>query len=553
MSEFEATIDALSRAAAKGSFTPVIGAACSTLGHAGEPRHELPKEIQRKAQTIAASLDEEHRRHLNELIDLDPSLGDPLHIEPALLHFYVALVKLDRCVSIAFRNAAPHAWEESSERRQLLWRRHPGSILSFPRSSADWHVPLVPSEQYDELQDRLVDTVDAADAIERSEYASALRAQGLGVPGILVNLRSLESHLFKQEPALREGSSLPLKVLVWIGDLLWHALRFDLSYYPTSAELAFQLSLQSVYTAAVMGPTPTLAQAAENVRDVTSLLSAWFTAYSKPRDKSGFYRTIARFLIESHKRYVTVTGRRFRRYPFPMALTTNYDQELENAIAEAGSSYAVVIPVFVQTAPLKRVGRMHRWAIWLMKAVSQSGHRTTLWSQAGYPPNSHRSDPEHLFLDDIPGPLIVKLHGSPMEVLPSGHDSVRGLPTHVVESIMSGLWSVSFAHRIVISESDYLRDMREGLPYWLHDTLQDARRSLFFLGHSIGDWNLRLRIADSWAHDSSADSYKRFAVNLATGFDRAFMSSLGIAQVVSDLELVQHALTRLLESGDYGC
>lgn len=554
------TIDALERAAREGSFSPIIGAACSTLGHAGEPRHRLPRDIQQKARIIAARLDEDHLRHLNELIDLKPTSDDgpPVALEPSLIDFYAALIQLDRCASMVFRNAgSEHAGGASG--RESLWRRNPGSVLSFPRSATEWHVPLLFSENRRELHQQLSVAVSAAIVVASSPHSNEWDRQGLGSQGIRFNLESLKERLFDEAGQPQPGATLSLRDLVWIGDLLWHSLRFDLPYYPTSAELAFQLSLYASTASSAASQPPTLAQAAEGVSDPAQRLATWFHSYAQHPGPSRFYSVIARLLIHTFSRYPDPENNIAfgPRRPFPIVLTTNYDCEIETALASAGSAYVVTIPVWLALRH-DSPSILEPW--WLIKIVHTTAYETRVaWHYGGDCRKITHSNALHSEPDSkrFPGPVVVKLHGSPTEDL-TGLQCPPDFPQHIKDRLQNNKCTSPFLHRLVISETDYLRDMIHGLPYWLEGHLQESRRRLFFLGHSISDWNLRLHIMQNTTDPDEAEiaavpaeskNFKRFAVNLANGFDRAVMSSLGIAQVTTDLERLQVTLESVIAGG----
>jgi len=558
MSDTSVTIAALEHSAREGSFTPIIGAGCSTLSHSGEPRHQLPRDIQQKALMIAARLDEDDVHHLNELIDLPPTTDDSSRVafEPFLIDFHVALIKLDRFASMVFRHAGSQQTGDATRPREL-WRRNPGSILSFPRSATEWNVPLLLSESWREFHQQLSVAISAASVIASSMRAAEWDRQGLGSKGIRFNLESLKERLFDEAGLPRPGASLALRDLVWIGDLLWHSLRFDLPYYPTSAELAFQFSLYALSATSAASQPPTLAQAAEAVSDSAQRLATWFQFYAQHPEPSRFYGVVARLLVHMFNRH-SDTETYFRPRLSPIALTTNYDCEIETALRYTGSPYAVMIPVWLARRPHN--SSINLAPLWLIKFVNTETERTAVaWHYGGSSSKIVRSNTEDSGPNfrPFPGPVVVKLHGSPTEALPDT-DQVLDLPDYINDRLGRDKWTSWFVHRIVISETDYLRDMTHGLPYWLDKHVHAQRRRLFFLGHSISDWNLRLHITSNESEVDESElvpapeskQFKRFAVNLASEFDRAVMSSLGIAQLTTDLEKMQRALEKVLTDGE---
>jgi hypothetical protein len=204
----------------------------------------------------------------------------------------------------------------------------------------------------------------------------------------------------------------------------------------------------------------------------------------------------------------------------PVLFSTNYDREMERAFdllyarrCERGAEerpcgYHVAVPVWSGCQGETNLGAPS----WLIRKVTfrpgaKDGGRREYWQllpQDGPPRTEYH----------FTGPLLVKLHGSPTDSLSFGEDWGAGS-------------SAVYTHRVVISESDYLRDIllltsptashgnvgSERLPPWLSDLFFKAK-TLCFLGQSVSDWNIRLRLFDQSGLQGGAER-KRYAVNRA--------------------------------------
>jgi hypothetical protein len=558
----EVQINVLEKAVRDGTFTPIIGAACSSLDHKGEPRYKLADAVRAKARAIGRYLNATERRYLDELIDVDHGFEPQLETEPdPLMAFYVALLRLDRSAAITFKRGVEQYINDVDKECEFLWKRHGG--ISFPRLIADWHVPLATSEYQSDIIENLRTAIAAAKRLRKS-MTTAWRTAGLGAEGIVVNLDSLLSSLV-DGGRVKRNASLNLMDLVWIGNLFWHCLRFDQPYYPTTAELAFQLSL---CTAAAPGSArnapPQLAQAAQAIGDPDLFLTDWFRFYGQNAGESGFYHSLATWLQNNYARCEpSVLRSSTSSVPLPIVFTTNYDQEIEASLTKLRCPHHVVMPVYLSWTS-KAAGDPEQGSppslepLWLTKTVNFT--RNDAWEYAGRTEEGSRSNGDGPNLtvprEEFLGPVIVKLHGSPLDDLPA-KGKVGKLPHTLVDTENS--YETSYKHRVIITEFDYLKDLRRQIPVWLQRALRNPRRQLFFLGQSISDWNIRLRLADhvSWIDPTEASGkseaavpanvterpYRRVAVNRTRGFfDVAFMDPLRIAQLPVELETVQRTL-----------
>jgi hypothetical protein len=548
-------LDVLDHAARDGTFTPIIGAACSSLDHRGEPRHNLNAEIRNKARQIGIYLTKSERRYLSELIDYPyEDLADAPEQGPddLLLAFCVVLLRLDRAAALAFKTGVEKYGNGTNSTCEFLWTRT--TTHSFPRQVADWRIPLATSDFRDDVLTELRAAIAHAQRLLDCT-AVEWHDRGLGAAGIVASLEALKTSLFDDASAetaailtnMSRVGTVNVLDLVWIGNLFWHCLRFDTCYYPTTAELAFQLSLfAAVAPGDARKSPPLLAQAAQAAEKREGLITVWFSHYEKGSGTSAFYATLAQWLHLTFARYDQTHPSSSHRdtVPLPIVSTTNYDREIERALEHRRCSHHVVMPVRLDLATDAFTPSVSK-PFWLMKNVDfdSDGKKTISWQYAGKTAASIRTlDPESP-RQVYAGPVVVKLHGSPLEELPSSFN----LPNPW--SLTTNQADARCKHRLIIAESDYLDDLLQQIPLWVQKEFQRKRRKRFFLGHSVSDWNIRLRLASELNSEGTAtrlnreSPVRRFVVTRRLGFfDSAFMADLAIGQLPSDLQEVHRVL-----------
>ena len=283
------------------------------------------------------------------------------------------------------------------------------------------------------------------------------------------------------------ASKLALAQLEWIGDLVWHTLRFEAPMYPSPDELAFQLSV-CLGTAVPprrerMGALVELAN--EELRQ--KLIRKFFKAYEsgasgRSKEQPKLYEVLARALLFASRRAERLVTRRrgsageAQQERVTVAISTNFDRELERALDKAECIYHLVFPVLVPNDnQTDGVGEDYR-ASWMIRTVSwDDGERAT--EDVFLDPNSIRLN-EH----DFRGPVLVKLHGSPLEPLQG-----------------------RYLHRLWISDRDFIEAMVARDRFWprgLRELLDTRGRVLCFVGYPLGDTGSRLRLSEHLKQES---------------------------------------------------
>lgn len=285
----------------------------------------------------------------------------------------------------------------------------------------------------------------------------------------------------------QEYPILALAHVEWLGDLLWHTFRFEAPIYPNPAELAFQISVCSrQFTPPRREAVGTVASVA-NLKNLVDRIESWLKRYSsKTTANGGCYRDLASALCHKPPAQPPGVGSgssaeaiNKHEVLWPIAITTNFDNDLEQVLSRAQKSFHVIFPVYIQRGEeLVGTDWMLRGEMWV------DGELDPLeWQVLG---DSSLTD----LVETFEGPLIVKLHGSPL---------TRIRDRSVRDSGGQRMTGYQFVHRLIISDIDFFREMVSEMRSWpngLTDILYRSRRTLCFLGYSLADVNNRLRLYD---------------------------------------------------------
>lgn len=331
-------------------------------------------------------------------------------------------------------------------------------------------------------------------------------------------------------PGQTHGNAIvSVEMLEWLPELLWYTLRFWTPLLPTTGEMAFELTLR-----ADLAPPrkADLAQAAEALNlssaDLADIIKPWFTYCHQHRAAlTDFHVAIAASLQHSYDLYACHEKKRRERqgaaaepvesYPPPVAFTTNFDRCIEDVFRIKEITHHVIFPV----RPHGRDAKI-KW-----KISTRPGRE------------DDAKDTHDQFLEDeffeVRGPMIVKLHGSPLDS--AGHKA---------------------EHWLVLSELGYLEAVAEkNLPPLLESQLaaqtgeagdQEPNRSLWFLGYSITDWNVRLRLYEHLRYTDRSHPPEKKAIDRALdSFRMAILGSLGVGVYLGDLNRLPSIFLRALE------
>lgn len=547
------------------AFTPVIGPGCSLIGRHNGPGWEA---ISARLQALLKVLESEDQpaRYLRSLASLriyEVSLRPRLDAEPvlpgdALGQLQLALARLGALLGTLFAStmlaSSMPVWDTPSYK------------LRIDRNDPNLRMVLV----------RLLDACVAARRLKSTPEGKDA-ATGLGAAGLYARLvqfgeqmtEGLDLNMIRDE--VDEGRESPAKEdvfddirasgqisrhrpdratsdielslhqLEWVADAVWHTLRFDKAAYPRADELAFQISL---LTSAVFSPRMELVTAAQLAHVILpqSTIASWFRQYqgvSSPPKMREFYDALAKILCAQFKGYQSHftpnSGNQTQSlHGFQsVAFSTNFDLEMENALNRSDdlTKFHVLVPVnaYFSDEPLPELE-------WLFGTV-QRGNSVERPDWQWFPKNKEPKP------NELKGPIVIRLHGSPLLELPNPED-LRENGALLAEY-------ERFEHATVMSEREYLQNIvwKDPLPDFFNTILLQKNRVLFFLGHFLDEWNTRLRLfSQVRRRNAPASNAKRIAISRSHDpYRSAVLSGIGIHRWIGDLEEVSKAVEGILD------
>lgn len=360
----------------------------------------------------------------------------------------------------------------------------------------------------------------------------------------------IERHADLEDTNVEESGYLRLDLIQWLSDLLWYSVRYWVPCYPTTAELAFELSLHVINAPVRRAELAQAAQAleTENLADLSFRIRLLMDYCEDWQDRHGagdrstaqFYDAIAAALQHQFDRYSktavldpavkwTMADSQLDPPPLPMAFTTNFDRALERAFERGGAAFHVLFPVIPSRARRSGSELAVSWKLRSWHSAEQAKATGTRFEDQYWKdicPEGGNPDIEWR------GPLIVKLHGSPSEQPGKSDDH----------------------HWVVLSEVGYLQALnRSAMPIWVRRQLQDTveageggRRSLWFLGYSIADWNVRLRLYQ----DSQVGGPRQTFNRDADPYRMALLTILGITTFLGDLNEFPRYIEKALKDNE---
>jgi hypothetical protein len=381
-----------------------------------------------------------------------------------------------------------------------------------------------------------------------------------------------------KSPEPKSRGHLRLESIQWLSDLLWYTLRYWLPRYPTTAELAFELSLEVRDAPPRRAELAQTAQALENEgTDLPQTLNDLLDYCERGSQREGdgnrdtflFYYAIAVVMQYQYERYAAYQFERYKErrgtlepadfWPSasekegsnednggdaevlqPLILTTNFDNALERVFTSLQISHHILFPVrALKVMPEEKgtvranLGGRERFSIeWNLRtyydqeAVLKGGKLFD--DKPWYEIWSAGKKPKFRFI----GPLIVKLHGAPRE----------------------SLETLKVKHWVVLSEVSYLQALQDsGGLAWITEQLEspadrhkDGNRSMWFLGYSIADWNVRLRLYRDCGYGEGG----RSTIDRDSDVFRcAILGNLNVDRYIGDLNRVPPMIRRIM--GDH--
>lgn len=368
------------------------------------------------------------------------------------------------------------------------------------------------------------------------------------------------------------SGSLDADHIVWLTDILWLTIVIWLPLYPTTRELAAEMSLVS--DRQTRSSERRLIRTAECFSDQSELTRHIVARFGKDEKvgKDEKERHLDALIMDSHAALASAAAHSSMKGHQSVIFTTNFDRGLERALERIISThdnagqqvigYRVIYPVLVEQFQSRRARKKNselapkfglEWLArdwfsadrtviqWVVSA--QTGVLTDddtnsaknalmlkppyLSSKAAFLSSEATSATEELETP-FPGPVIVKLHGAPLEQL---GELAKG------ESVLVDGKEDSVRHYLVVSEHQYIDTIinsQDTSPEWLTSVLK--QKDICFQGYSIEDWNVRLQLARQPKKGDETGEISRSAiVRGASDAEEGLFHRLGIGLAAQEL------------------
>jgi hypothetical protein len=477
----------LHEAIGNGSFTPFLGAGASTFCDptpGGDPRWatfdqrvQALLQLNRTYESFLGSLLDGHCRTVPRLKRSNPDEISAFQVAVIDLigHLTDLVAKQMRDGKFALVDAASYEVPILDTHRDRLATLVVGCV------DAAAELPTVEDDEPDHLDKEGIQrslTVLACQLLDDRSWKLPLVARARAGHEIEWNRQRKLAAEQARRTGGSHGSHVRLERIEWLTDLVWHTLSFDVPVYPGADDLAFRISLRaSVDSLLARGHLPEKADAYFADQQLPGRVASWMHLCERDSTpSSSFHRAVAAALSWGHHLLVK-NGRNHAQVP--MAFTTNYDRSLEIALYRMGIDFHVICPVIP-------IGGSE--PCWLMRTISPPPNRRNP-KIAGMDQEPHNwgriTDPlpgdksgqlivGGTKMGDPIGPIVVKLHGSPLEPIETA----------------------VYQHFLILSESSYLQTIagRSNPPAWVEAQVMQPQRGLWFFGYSLSDWSVRLSL-----------------------------------------------------------
>lgn len=346
--------------------------------------------------------------------------------------------------------------------------------------------------------------------------------------------------------SLKQRHSLRLDELAWLEDLLWHTLRFDIPVYLSPSELTFRLSLSIRMKELRRSELPQVAELQkfkgelQNEETTQNLVRILCFCETRNDFVPDFHRVIAAAMWDQYLAYKITVGKtdalEQSSLVIPIIITTNFDRLIEEAFIKLHKSFELVYPVWVITE--SKEAETTRKMEWYICTYTPKPNRRDYQTSTPVICSDYEKWPESK-LKTLKGPIVIKLHGSPLE----GPLPEPERPNQRVE------------HTIILTESDYFAtvvqhaDDKSIYPVWLEKFLRDSKKNYWwFMGYTGDDWFVRMRIYKYLSYLNVGD---RIAGAMADFFDpvrSVLFKTQGVDKVKKDLDSIAKTLRLEIDS-----
>jgi hypothetical protein len=299
--------------------------------------------------------------------------------------------------------------------------------------------------------------------------------------------------------------SLRMNHLEWLGQLLWHTIRFDAPMYPELEDLAFILSLNSVGAEPRSTRLGLAAALFDSDRqDLPPCMDHFLRWCDQERGKMpveprGLTCALAKALLANRESMSLNAGlasciiaTEGNKRPYALALTMSLDRELERAFQANGISHSVMFPIWL--------GQEAGWLLckWTPEGASSWRCEWTYYGQN----ETTKNLPSQVY-----EPVIVRLQGAPLHHLPKGDTKkkVENLPP--LRRWDGG--APTYRHRLLLSDHDLIRSLTPlgDWPDFIKLMLKQPGRICYFLNYPLQDlWGVLGLHQGVWAGEGHHDS-----------------------------------------------
>lgn len=294
----------------------------------------------------------------------------------------------------------------------------------------------------------------------------------------------------------RDDIGVTFSHILWLQSLIRHLLLSGTRAYRTAEELSFLLSLDDMAGVelpdASVDPFEIALLAGRTDGDMDSLRGLLSYCEGNNRSPHLFYWALARYLRFMRTHMVVNNDNNDRNYmerksselwERQVVLSICLDRELERGIAKEFDKFRILIPVRISLRDGKNSNDKASWLIGECKRNPSNGigYEVEKWIHAE---SDHKSDLQH------DGPLLIKLFGSPLEILP--HPKNLFPDGSNARYLYSRDSDSRIKHRLVLDETELISSLFRLIPHYadLIDFLK--KTNMFFFGQHVTRWSGRV-------------------------------------------------------------
>jgi hypothetical protein len=211
-----------------------------------------------------------------------------------------------------------------------------------------------------------------------------------------------------------------------------------------------------------------------------------------------------------------------------IVINANFDMEIEREFRSLYGCFGVLFPVYVRYTTRDGPDRQADWLL-VIETEGASRLEWMLWE------TEFEGNILQVLSDRLPGPLVVKINGSPLQPLPEKMEDVSS--ARCLRE--SGARVAEVCHRLILSELDALR---YSIPKGLQSVLAEKNRSVCFVGCPTADLARRLEVHHFIEGGEEFNAHRKLLV-VGSSRDTGHRAVLDLART----ELLSIDINRLAE------